>query len=445
MKIVLLILITVVLNSCDSAFRKNREVIAYSQFDFQNSYKKYLVKEGFVKYEVVKSVNEKLDTSMLEIFFDNYGSEELIKESNNNLFREFYKKDSIQYEKDKNNWFSFRSTRRLDFHVERLVFNKTSRHYESLMCGKPTDSNFNKERGFSCLYGISRYGSGDVELFNRASISYYKGIPVGYKEHIIGEPSNEISIQLIELDTSTIFPVGIKVSKSIRKNKSVPNDTCRCDWNLEKINQHTDLTFSNNGKPFNLDSLSKWINNSEAFKIKSLRLIDFDTIPPEMSIFKNVESVYLEAINFKNVQGLDVFPKLKILKAEEERFKINENAKWMKRIEVIHINKTSFSGLISFDQMPNLREIRMSFSGFDTFPSDFENLKCLTYFQTGAHTFGEIDLTKLDFTNMPCLRHVEFQSWKKNILGIPNGLKKVETVKISHPNLTDSEKEKVKD
>lgn len=257
------------------------------------------------------------------------------------------------------------------------------------------------------------------------------------------EDRHKGNVQL-ERTSKELYPKLKSDSNSIVDTKTISKDTCSCGWGTEKFTYYTDLMFSNNGKPFNLDSLTKWIDNPERLKIKSLRLRDFDTIPSEMSIFENVESVYLEAINHKNVQGLEIFPRLRILKAEEERFELNEHTKWIENVEVIHANKTKFSGLKSFNQMRNLREIKLNFSGFDIFPSDFDNLKCLSYFQTGAHTFCEIDLTLLDFTEMPCLKSVEFQSWRENMKGIPNGLKNIKTVKISHPNLTKTEKEELK-
>lgn len=231
--------------------------------------------------------------------------------------------------------------------------------------------------------------------------------------------------------------------KSIEITKPITEDFCNCNWTLERFTHYTDLSFSNNGKPFSLDSLTKWIDNPERLKIKSLSLKDFDTIPAEMSIFENVESVYLYAINHKNVQGLEVFPKLRILKAEEERFEFSDETKWIEKLEVIHVNKTKFSGIKSFNQMPNLRELKISFSGFDSFPQDFSNLTCLTYFQTGAHTFCEIDLGQLNFSEMRCLKYAEFQSWRENLKGVPKGIEHVKTVKISHPNLTEKEKEKL--
>lgn len=220
--------------------------------------------------------------------------------------------------------------------------------------------------------------------------------------------------------------------------------TCSCEDEVEELPFYTDLTFSNNGKPFDLDSLERWKNNPEKFKIKSLRLRDFDTIPVEMALFENVEYIFIEAINYNNTQGLELFPKLRKIRAEGERFLIDENSAWISKIEIFHANKTEISGLKSFKQMPNLKEMKISFSGFDVFPSDFSSLKCLNYFQTGAHTFGEIDLSKLDLSEMPCLKFVEFHSWRTNIKGIPTGIDQIETVKISHGNLTKTEKEKLK-
>lgn len=259
-------------------------------------------------------------------------------------------------------------------------------------------------------------------------------------------------LQKNESNTNTYLKAD-KVTKEIKKqisydsNPTVENDnlkyTCDCNWVAEKMNHITDLSFSNNGKAFSLDSLTRWSDSTAKLKIKSLTLKDFDTIPSEMAIFENVESVYLEAINNKNVQGLEVFPKLRILKAEAERFDFNKEPKWIKKIEVIHANKTKFSGLKSFSQMPRLREVRLSFSGFDVFPIDFDSLKCLSYFETGAHTFCDIDLAKLNFTELNCLKYVEFQSWRENLNSIPIGIEKIKTVKISHPNLTHKEKEKL--
>lgn len=253
----------------------------------------------------------------------------------------------------------------------------------------------------------------------------------------------EKGTQLDSLVIPTHLEQIIRVD-SAQNSSSEEKAECLCDEKLHGFSHHFDLTFSNNGSPFHLDSLAIWKSNPKRLEIKSLRLIDFASIPPGMSIFENVESLYLQAINHKNVQGLEIFPKLRMLRAEEERLEIDENTKWIKNIEVLNAGKTKFSGLKSFNQMPNLKEVRLSFSGFDTFPSDFKTLKCLKYFEIGAHTFGEIDLTQLNLQNMACLEFIAFQSWRENINGIPNGFSRIKTVKINHPNLTKTEKEQLK-
>lgn len=245
------------------------------------------------------------------------------------------------------------------------------------------------------------------------------------------------------LDAAKVETLEAAKADTTKRNQSYL--TCKCDWEVKRFNHYTDLSFSNNSitHPFNPDSLSKWKDNPERLKIRSLELVDFDTIPVDFKIFENVDRVYLLGYG-KNVQGLDIFPALRVLQAEGVYFQFDRNSKWLEDIEVIEVNKSEFLGIKSFKQLPNLREIRLSFSGFDSFPSDFESLKCLTYFQTGAHTTGEIDLTKLDLSSMKCLSYVEFHSWRENIKGVPKGIDHIETVNISHPNLTKVEKSGLK-
>ena len=177
----------------------------------------------------------------------------------------------------------------------------------------------------------------------------------------------------------------------------------------------------------------------------SLSLIDFDTIPIELKMFENIERIRLRGINSNNIFGLEMFNKLRILETEMLwEFDLSNNPKWLKNIEIIHSNKTKFIGLNSFKQLPNLKEVKISFSGFEPFPKDFESLKCLKYFQTGAHRFGEIILSEIDLSKMNCLEYVELHSWWKNLKGIPKGIETVNKVKIHHGNLSKREKEILK-
>ena len=244
----------------------------------------------------------------------------------------------------------------------------------------------------------------------------------------------------IEIKTDSV-QLNTVLLKDYTPTKSKLGSGCNCKWKLQNLSPRTDLTFSNNRTPFSLDSLEKWSTNPKRFEIKSLLLIDFDTIPSQMGIFENVEMVKISGLNSKNITGLNLFSKLKIIDTEMLwEFDLSSSPKWLEKIEVIHANKTKFIGLTSFKQLPNLKELKIGFSGFEPFPKDFASLKCLNYFQTGAHRFGDIDLSEIDLQKLPCLKYIEFHSWWKNLKGIPKGIESIDKVKIHHSNLTEIEK-----
>lgn len=215
---------------------------------------------------------------------------------------------------------------------------------------------------------------------------------------------------------------------------------CVCDTTNFVLSHYTDLVLSNNGTKFSVDSLQKWYNNPERLKIKSITLIDFDTIPNAMGLFENVERISIEGINRHNPKGLDNFPKLKVLEIEEGRIELTGTEKWPGRIEVLAANKTKFIGIKSFTAMPNLKKVVISFSGFDVFPKDFESMKYLTHFQSEAHTFGKVNLNEMHLELMPCLRFFSIHSWNDNVTGIPSGMERVKTIQIQHGKLKNKEK-----
>ncbi|KAA3622837.1 MAG: hypothetical protein DWQ02_25495 [Bacteroidetes bacterium] len=219
----------------------------------------------------------------------------------------------------------------------------------------------------------------------------------------------------------------------LKENQTaLPDSTCTCDTLKAKLNFHSDLTFSNNGRPFDTLVLAPWKNNPDSKKITSLTLIDFDTIPQAMKVFDQVDKVFLQAINHKNVQGLEHLPNLKYLVAEEERFQWDSTTTWIQNLEVIIANKTSIAGLNSFRRIPNLKQILLSFSGFEEFPQDIGFLECLSFVDIGAHTFGSIDLSKINFSQSNCIQEIAFHSWHKNITGLPIGWENIPNVNINH-------------
>ena len=246
--------------------------------------------------------------------------------------------------------------------------------------------------------------------------------------------------------TSTKNEIKQAIEESIIINDTTSKvlknlNSCNCKFVNPKTKHNADLMFSDG--EFIIDTLLKW-DNKKALEINSLMLYDFDTIPLEFNKFKNVETLIIGKIDWDTVTITDVFPKLKRLELKGKFLNLAGNPSWLKRIEIIHAKKSKIIGLNSFKQTPNLVKLKMEFSGFDKFPSDLNSLKCLKYFKTEAHQHGTIDLTKINLDNMPCLKFVQFHSWRDNLLGIPQGIDSIESVKIYHTNLTIEEKRKLK-
>ncbi|MBL4706403.1 MAG: hypothetical protein JKY54_17880 [Flavobacteriales bacterium] len=253
-------------------------------------------------------------------------------------------------------------------------------------------------------------------------------------------PNTVINEPLANTDTATLLVPDDSVLQSPVSTPILQQQeflSCDCNAKTPEIPHRAEVGFS--GYKFNLDSLNKW-KSAEGLKVKTLLISKFDTIPEEFGIFKNVEFLILASIDWRMIQGLSVFPKLKGVEFRGKTIDLSDNPKWLAQIEVIHAQKSKIIGLKSFKSLPKLKELRIAFSGFDVFPSDFESMKCLQYFQTGAHTHGEINLAAIDLSNMPCLEFVEFQSWDKNMTGIPVGIDSVRKVKVHHGNLTEDEK-----
>lgn len=245
------------------------------------------------------------------------------------------------------------------------------------------------------------------------------------------------SVKSLDTTITNTIPEVVKISESNLV------DTCSCQSTKQRHKSYKRLIFSNNlngSESFTIDSIAKWKDKPERFQVKSLLLRDFDSLPAQLQIFENVVHVWILGTGLQKIKGLHIFPNLKILEAEGITLKLNSDAKWLTNIEVIRVNKTRIAGLKSFKLLPNLKELTLSFSGFDSFPDDFSSLACLSVFEMGAYTFGEVDLAQIDLLNKPCLKKITLQSWRKNMTGIPKGIANVNSITVSHPNLTNAEK-----
>ncbi len=245
--------------------------------------------------------------------------------------------------------------------------------------------------------------------------------------------------ETVELDT---IEVASTVIDSIpEKVDSLPDTNtvrvCGCQGQIPKIPR-------SRPKSYPLDSL-KVLSKEQKLAIKSLYLPHFDTIPEEYGELENVEFLHVGYIDWREVNGLDLFPKLKGVRFWGKTVDLSDNPKWLQNIEVIEAEKSRLIGLKSFKSLPKLKEIRFAFSTFDVFPSNFESMQCLQKCSFGAYLGRDsIDLNRIDLSKMPCLEYGEFHSWHKNFKGLPKGMDGVKTVKVLHGNLTEEEKQRLK-
>jgi hypothetical protein len=190
---------------------------------------------------------------------------------------------------------------------------------------------------------------------------------------------------------------------------------------------------------------SKYSNDALRLTVRAIQLWDYDTVPDKFRIFENVEKITLSTRH--GIKGLDIFPKLKEVEFFDSVLKIDTAEMWLQRIEIFSTEKTKIEQLKSFQSLPNLVKIKMSFSGFDKFPSDIESLNCLKELEVGAYMFGLLDLGTIDLSKFGCLKKVTFQTRYESLTGIPKGLSdttKMLELDVSHKNLTTEERAKIK-
>ena len=241
-----------------------------------------------------------------------------------------------------------------------------------------------------------------------------------------------------EKKSSTIEVKKIEVEK-------VPDVVVKCDCKQQDYirNYSTDLVFRNSGhyKAVNDSLFEKWSQDSLFKLVESIRFVRYDTIPEKFSKFIEVNRVSIE--NRNGIYGLDYFPKLKTVHFFGSKISLKTNEKWVGKIEALYAQKSKFRGLSSFKNVPNLRVLYFAFSGFDNFPTDINELRCLKEITLGSYV-GELDLSRLDFTKNYCLRKIEMLTWGNNFIGIPITNSRIKRLKINHPNLTKEEKSVLK-
>ena len=220
------------------------------------------------------------------------------------------------------------------------------------------------------------------------------------------------------------------------------NVNCNCEQAKIQSYNTSNLSFLNSDKARanSEDLFGVWSHASRSDSVKAISFSEFDTIPQKFAVFKNVESVLIH--NTIGIHGLDIFPKLKTIGFYASEINLDTDEEWLNRIEILYAGKTRFHGLESFQDVSNLKILRLEYSGFEIFPKDLETLKCLQKLSLGSYLFGEIDLNSIDLSNNVCLKEVSFHTWYNTLSGMPSGLSKsnIEKLEINHQRLTESEK-----
>lgn len=225
--------------------------------------------------------------------------------------------------------------------------------------------------------------------------------------------------------------------------------TCTCPKRAYKHNMNTQLIFKAYKEEEMQQLVATWKDSAALNSIHSLRLVDYDTIPEELAIFKGVTKIYL--LNAKGTHHLDIFPKLEEIHFFGGRNIQLSTGNWRKKLKVLSAQKTVFEGLKSFKDFPNLAIIDFAYSRFEHFPSDLEQLSCLQELHFNAYLYynksSSLDLSTIDLSQNPCLREAHFHSWYKAFVGVPKGMlsPSLEVVRVHHSSLTEEEQVELKE
>ncbi|MGQ3130448.1 MAG: hypothetical protein ACT6RE_00555 [Flavobacteriales bacterium] len=189
----------------------------------------------------------------------------------------------------------------------------------------------------------------------------------------------------------------------------------------------------------------QYTHDSIRTRIRTLVLNGISDIPDSFRIFSGVEKVVYSGGGPRGkdpaLKGAGIFPKLRVLEIWGGG-RLDTTAAWLHQIEVLITGKSAMAGLRSFKQLPNLKVIRMSHSGFDVFPSDISSLSCLQDITLAEYRFGTADLAQLDLKKLPCLRKAHFSGQTNHL---PQGLADSSRAKINlylrNPYLPKEDKE----
>lgn len=189
-------------------------LIVYTRHDFRNSFQKYLIKDGYVKYYAVDT-SVVPDTTWMEVYFDDFGSREYIRIKSKTEKSEWYKTDSIQYSGTAQGYFESPVPRREDVPMEKAVLNRTSKFSNGAYMHKPMDRKFTENRKYKRLVGGFCWSYINVDsVQENCDVLYYGGVPISMhinNRHHVYKYRNVVAETI---DTTVAFPLVLKIKSA---------------------------------------------------------------------------------------------------------------------------------------------------------------------------------------------------------------------------------------
>jgi hypothetical protein len=222
------------------------------------------------------------------------------------------------------------------------------------------------------------------------------------------------------------------------------NYLCDCTEKNAELPQEIKITFGDNQNISESEEYKKWSNNSLRKKVTSISLRRFDSIPKVLSIFENVTKLEIESRD--SLVGFDIFKNLKHITFWGSNIILNSNENFIKHLEVLTLEKSRISGVDSISKFSNLKILNIRHSGFHNCNMDIGKISCLRELEIRAYLTEELDLRKVDLSNLICLRKLYILDTYEKIKGIPRGISKLNLKKLTIINnfITQEEKELLK-
>lgn len=99
------------------------------------------------------------------------------------------------------------------------------------------------------------------------------------------------------------------------------------------------------------------------------------------------------------------------------------------KLKKLRVEKSKISSFKGIRNLTALNSISMFHSGLDALPNEWQGLSCLNKIHIHSHSFGRLDLSKINLHELTCIEEIQFTTIINEIIGIPEGTGKVKLKK----------------